>query len=54
MKKTLWMSWFYGKNKPIRFWFRSEDPAYQCDTKRKLFNLVDVSASRMPFQFVRE
>ena len=39
------MSWVSDTNKPIRFESGSDsdtDPAYQWDTKRKLFSLVEV------------
>ena len=38
------MSWVGDKNKPIRFWLRSADPAYQWDTKRKPFSLAEIRA----------
>ena len=48
--ETQWMSQFGDENKLIRFWCVTKmngpdvDPAYQCDTKRKLFSLAEVCA----------
>ena len=50
MTKFSCIRWVDDKNKPIRFWCVTRmigpdaDLAYQCDTKRKLFSLVEVHA----------
>ena len=42
--KIWWMSWLDDKTKSIVFCFRSADPAYQWDTKRKPFSLAEICA----------